>query len=144
MCVCVCVCVCVCHCVTVCKTFQVLLKNHLIKPKDSPDQAERESLVFYHKMDGDYYRYMAEVASEDGKKGQIFCGWKLKLWENPVSARVYNKREKRVSIAQYCMYSMCEESRVLGMQLCYTRVSYGEGVLELPPPPPDNLYSLYA
>ena len=55
--------------VCVCVTLQVLLKNHLIKPKDSPHQSERESLVFYHKMDGDYYRYMAEVASDDGKKG---------------------------------------------------------------------------
>ena len=39
-------------------SFQNLLDNHLIPKATSP-----ESKVFYLKMKGDYYRYLAEVAA---------------------------------------------------------------------------------
>ena len=40
---------------------QDLLKNHLIVKATDTD-----AVVFFHKMKGDYYRYLAE--SEDGEK----------------------------------------------------------------------------
>ena len=42
---------------------QSLLENHLIKNSTS-----NESQVFYLKMKGDYYRYLAEVAAGDVKQ----------------------------------------------------------------------------
>lgn len=32
-----------------------------------------ESKVFYNKMKADYFRYKAEVASADNKKGKMLC-----------------------------------------------------------------------
>eukprot|EP00178_Gracilaria_changii_P004282 TRINITY_DN1673_c0_g2_i7.p1 TRINITY_DN1673_c0_g2~~TRINITY_DN1673_c0_g2_i7.p1 ORF type:complete len:263 (+),score=48.18 TRINITY_DN1673_c0_g2_i7:38-790(+) len=46
----------------VCKDILALIDNHLV-----PSAASPESKVFYHKMKGDYYRYLAEVASGDDK-----------------------------------------------------------------------------
>ncbi|KXJ12409.1 14-3-3-like protein 2 isoform X1 [Exaiptasia diaphana] len=50
----------------VCNDVLALLTNHLIN-KDN----EVESQVFFLKMKGDYYRYLAEVASDDEKKDVI-------------------------------------------------------------------------
>lgn len=47
----------------VCDTVLGLLDSHLIK-----GAGEAESRVFYLKMKGDYYRYLAEVATGDDKK----------------------------------------------------------------------------
>lgn len=47
----------------VCDTVLGLLDSHLIK-----EAGEAESRVFYLKMKGDYYRYLAEVATGDDKK----------------------------------------------------------------------------
>lgn len=45
---------------------QALLDNTLI-----PQAKEADSKVFYLKMKGDYYRYLAEVAKEDKKEGKL-------------------------------------------------------------------------
>lgn len=45
---------------------QTLLDEHLIKNSKNP-----ESQVFYLKMKGDYYRYLAEVAKGDDKKSEF-------------------------------------------------------------------------
>lgn len=49
----------------ICTEVLELLGNHLIA--NSPNE---ESSVFYLKMKGDYYRYLAEVSSEEEKKEQ--------------------------------------------------------------------------
>ncbi|KAM9786619.1 14-3-3 protein zeta-like [Syngnathus acus] len=46
----------------ICSSVLSLLENYLIK------NSKQESKVFYLKMKGDYYRYLAEVASGDDKK----------------------------------------------------------------------------
>lgn len=48
-----------------CLHLQELLDNHLI-PKATP----ADSKVFYLKMKGDYYRYLAEVATGEDKEGK--------------------------------------------------------------------------
>lgn len=45
---------------------QKLLDNHLIG-----NSTNAESKVFYLKMKGDYYRYLAEVASGDNKSSEF-------------------------------------------------------------------------
>lgn len=50
----------------VCNEVLVLLDKCLI-PKAEADEKAFESLVFYLKMKGDYYRYLAEVADEKKK-----------------------------------------------------------------------------
>lgn len=47
--------------------FQNLLDKYLIPKAGNP-----ESKVFYLKMKGDYYRYLAEVASGDDRNGKKF------------------------------------------------------------------------
>lgn len=55
---------------------QDLLDNHLIKKAELA-----ESKVFFQKMKGDYYRYLAEVATAADKYGKknwlLFCCYSL-------------------------------------------------------------------
>jgi hypothetical protein len=51
----------------VCKDVLVLLDKYLI-PKVKDDAEQYESLVFYLKMKGDYFRYLAEVPNEERDK----------------------------------------------------------------------------
>jgi 14-3-3 protein epsilon len=46
-----------------CQSVLDVLKNHLI-----PKANNEEASIFYHKMEGDYYRYLAEVLTGDRKK----------------------------------------------------------------------------
>merc|ERR1739848_860962 len=48
----------------ICDTILALLSNSLI-----PGAKDAESKVFYHKMKGDYYRYIAELTEGDKKSG---------------------------------------------------------------------------
>jgi len=50
----------------ICQDVLGLLNNHLV-----PKASNAESKVFYLKMKGDYYRYLAEVASGDKKPGVV-------------------------------------------------------------------------
>ena len=47
---------------SICEEILAILDNHLIV-----DSASDESKVFYYKMKGDYYRYLAEFSSGDAK-----------------------------------------------------------------------------
>lgn len=47
--------------------FQGLLDKYLIPKASNP-----ESKVFYLKMKGDYYRYLAEVATGDARNSKLF------------------------------------------------------------------------
>ena len=47
--------------------FQALLDKYLI-----PKASNAESKVFYLKMKGDYFRYLAEVAVGDSRAGKLF------------------------------------------------------------------------
>ncbi|KAM9309280.1 14-3-3 protein zeta/delta-like [Pholidichthys leucotaenia] len=49
---------------TICEEVLILLTDYLIPKCSAPDSA-----VFYNKMKGDYYRYLAEVTPEDEKTG---------------------------------------------------------------------------
>lgn len=50
----------------ICNDVLSLLEKFLI-----PNASQAESKVFYLKMKGDYYRYLAEVAAGDDKKGIV-------------------------------------------------------------------------
>lgn len=52
----------------VCEDVLELLEEHLITKEDEIPAAEAESQVFYLKMKGDYYRYLAEVADSNEHK----------------------------------------------------------------------------
>lgn len=57
---------------SVCNEVLELLDKYLVKPGAEPaDEAAAESAVFYLKMKGDYYRYLAEVAEADKKKEEV-------------------------------------------------------------------------
>eukprot|EP00794_Sanderia_malayensis_P016604 gene16604-18290_t len=56
----------------ICDEVLKLLEDYLIpqamkSPEDDPVPGEAEAKVFYLKMKGDYYRYLAEVASEEDR-----------------------------------------------------------------------------
>jgi 14-3-3 protein beta/theta/zeta len=50
---------------SICNDVLDLLDSHLIPNSQGGDQKDKESIVFYLKMKGDYYRYIAEVAQGD-------------------------------------------------------------------------------
>ncbi|OBS72037.1 hypothetical protein A6R68_13386, partial [Neotoma lepida] len=58
------------HLLTTCFVFLLLLKS-LLEKFLIPNASQAESKVFYLKMKGDYYRYLAEVAAGDDKKGIV-------------------------------------------------------------------------
>jgi 14-3-3 protein beta/theta/zeta len=51
---------------SICKEVLDLLENHLIQKASTP-----ESKVFYLKMKGDYFRYLAEVASNEDRSSTV-------------------------------------------------------------------------
>ncbi|XP_064383126.1 14-3-3 protein zeta-like [Halichondria panicea] len=50
----------------ICSEVIGLLETHLIKKAE--DAKDDEAQIFYHKMMGDYYRYLSEIANEERKK----------------------------------------------------------------------------
>ncbi|XP_054461863.1 14-3-3 protein beta/alpha-B-like [Anoplopoma fimbria] len=66
----------------ICNEVLELLNKHLIPKAESPD-----SKVFYLKMKGDYYRYLAEVASDNDKEETIENSQKAYQAALEISAR---------------------------------------------------------
>jgi len=59
---------------TVCNEVLELLEKHLVtkaKATAKESDSHAEAAVFFLKMKGDYYRYLAEVADKDSKEGVI-------------------------------------------------------------------------
>jgi 14-3-3 protein beta/theta/zeta len=54
----------------ICNDVLELLSKYLI-PKAQDDSAHHDSLVFYLKMQGDYYRYLSEVSIGDERKSYV-------------------------------------------------------------------------
>jgi len=52
----------------ICRGILSLLDNHLIKKNENADEGDNEARVFYYKMMGDYYRYLAEFAPDKSAK----------------------------------------------------------------------------
>jgi len=52
----------------ICRGILSLLTNHLIKTGEKEQTQDNEARVFYYKMMGDYYRYLAEFAAEKSAK----------------------------------------------------------------------------
>lgn len=55
----------------ICEDVLNLLKNHLIKDEKDMDSDSTESQVFYLKMRGDYFRYLAEVAQDETRNDHV-------------------------------------------------------------------------
>lgn len=68
--------------------FQGLLDKHLIPKASNP-----ESKVFYLKMKGDYYRYLAEVATGETRNCKLVI-------KNPY--RYYNFTQKYFRLKHVC------------------------------------------
>ena len=59
--------------------FQGLLDQYLI-----PEASNAESKVFYLKMKGDYFRYLAEVATGDARTGKFFFLLFIQAYQSPL------------------------------------------------------------
>jgi len=56
---------------SICRDVLDLLDKHLIPNSQGDTKEEKESSVFYLKMKGDYFRYIAEVAQGDERNGIV-------------------------------------------------------------------------
>merc|ERR1712216_205869 len=70
----------------ICNDVLSLLDQHLIVPEKEreKDPEDVESQVFYLKMKGDYYRYLAEVATEEARTENVVHS--EKAYENAFKA----------------------------------------------------------
>lgn len=85
--------------------FQELLDKYLIANATNP-----ESKVFYLKMKGDYFRYLAEVASGDDRK-------RMYVWLMG-KAKITQKGRLRKHLESLCsfqfLYNLFEKKIILG------------------------------
>lgn len=89
----------------ICQEVLTLLKDHLIpKVKDKKDESE----VFYLKMAGDYYRYLAEFKTESGKDARDFYQQALEL----AKENLHETHPTRLGLAlnySVCFYEILKE-----------------------------------
>ncbi|KAL5266365.1 hypothetical protein ACHWQZ_G003703 [Mnemiopsis leidyi] len=77
-----------------CETVLGLLNDHLI-----PNATEVESQVFYLKMKGDYYRYLAEVASAEKKKDVVEKSFKSYAEASDAAVKLDSTHPVRLGLA---------------------------------------------
>jgi len=77
-----------------CETVLNLLNEYLI-----PNAQEVESQVFYLKMKGDYYRYLAEVASAEKKKEVVKNSYESYKEASEVSGKLDSTHPVRLGLA---------------------------------------------
>lgn len=65
----------------ICKDVLDLLENHLIEGGDFSDKDGKEAEVFYLKMTGDYYRYLAEPGGDQAKESGERTAYQTKTKE---------------------------------------------------------------